>query len=191
MQEQDKWAQRYAGTNEDRSRRLTPNLYRYVSHFWSDHVLSDPPLIIYGDVEGETEPIIPDTREQEALNLIAPNIIAESKRAVVDMVKYGSAVLGSDVPFYPRSIDPRLFYTVVKPEVGRYEGAISCLVYQHDPHINIPDRIVITRTYRRDIHGRTNNPQIAFIEHRGTNRRNTNGPRRAPCNHCLKRCATK
>ena len=144
VQVQDRWAQRFAGVFEDSTRRLKPNIYRYLATFWADHVISDPPLLIYGEFDAEN-PQTQNTREQEALNLISASISAECYRCMIDLVKYGSAVLKNDIPFSPNSLDPRLYYRVIRPEIGIYEGAVSCSTFKVEETGNMPDRIIVTQ----------------------------------------------
>ena len=146
VQIQDKWAQRYAGKFDDNTRRLKSNMFRYLAHFWADNVISEVPILIYGAVEFvEGMPVIPDGREQEFLNLIQPALGREGYRCVVDLVKYGSAVLANERPFNPHNLDPRLYYRVIRPEQGVYDGAISCATFKVEELGNLPDRIIVTR----------------------------------------------
>ena len=146
VQVQDKWAQRYAGIFEDPTLRLKMNMYRYLTEFWADNVISEVPILVYGDVQiADGVPVIEDSREQEFLNLIQPALGRDGYRAMVDLVKYGSAVLANEIAFNPHNLDPRFYYRVVRPERGLYEGAISISTFKVHEVGNLPDHIIVTR----------------------------------------------
>ncbi|WP_428102579.1 hypothetical protein [Candidatus Rariloculus sp.] len=130
----DQWAQRYGRKNADNTRRLKPNTYRFVAQFWQDVVISSPPVITH-----------PGARQQDAIDLMFPSLVAASRNVVRDIVRYGCGVFTNDTAYRPGSLDPRFYYPVARPERGEYMGAIAAVPFTEGATANVADRLAVTQ----------------------------------------------
>ena len=67
------------------SRRLSPNIYRFITDFWRDAVTSDRPVISYNG----------NDRTAQFVDALSPTLIDALTEVVPDMIRYGISVFHS------------------------------------------------------------------------------------------------
>ena len=120
------------------TRRLAPNLFRFVMDFWGDAVAVDAPVLEY---EG-------GGRQQEFLDALAAPLMRASRLVVMDMIRYGCGVFWSRRAMRPESLDPR-FWFPVRPAHDEHQelGEVVAFPFSTQPD-SMNDRL-FTATYRQ------------------------------------------
>lgn len=84
------------------SRRISPNIYRFVMDFWRNAIMSDRAVVSYPDNE----------RIEEFIANVMPSLQEAISEVVPDMVRYGVGVLINKQPYLCESVDPRYWFPV-------------------------------------------------------------------------------
>ena len=124
----------------DYTPRLERNAFAFVSSFWRDSVMADPPTLLY---EG-------DENAQTFIDSIREWLFAASRNVCEDMATYGLGVFVNRREREPESIDPRYWFPVREAWDTR-EGDIDIISYPYstdNANQAEPDRLYVEVTSR-------------------------------------------
>ena len=82
--------------------RIQANMFRFVTQFWQDAVISYAPTIEY---EGGGRP-------QDFIDSLLPGLVRATENVVVDLIRYGSGVYLNKILFKPQAVDTRFWFPV-------------------------------------------------------------------------------
>lgn len=123
----------FAGLTDLKEPRLTPNYFRFIERFWAEAVVSEPPILEY---EGGTQGI------SDIIMKIGKRLPTALRGVVRHMIRYGTGVFYSRIPYQIQVIDPRWFFPVTQPQYVEQTGLdIVSYPYAEDPIRPINNRL--------------------------------------------------
>lgn len=126
---------RFSALSSGSTKRLSPNLYRFMLNFWKVAVTADAPVVSY---EG-------NTRTNDFIERAMPSVNDALGEVVVDLIRYGCGVIVCRKPFRTEAVDPR-FWFPIRTAFDENEGSEDVIAFPYSDNATAdvsPNKIAV------------------------------------------------